>query len=182
MSITPPCTPFSVAGNREGWDAKASSVFIKCVNLARELYSAQKGKLAWAIENVPGALSFTAIREALGDPIMLKATDLGSSALRGTAIWTNAAHQGYLTQHFKESRRPPPTIPALLNKLQMPLWTTWHPRQTHFPKFLSRPGSWNFRVAKNGSPGIGMIYFKGEPMEPCAEIREATMGMAVGHT
>ena len=184
MSITPPCTPFSVAGNRAGWDSKASSVFIKCVNLARDLYNAQHGKLTWVIENVPGSVSFTAIREALGDPIMLNATNLGSSAMRGTAIWTNAAQLRYLAQHYEGTsrRNTSPTITDLLHKLQMPLWTAPNPNQHYFPKFLSRPGSWNFRISKNGTPGRGMLLFKGKPMEPCAEIREAAMGMPVGHT
>ena len=187
VAATPPCQPFSVAGSRLGWSDSSAIAFISCVNFVRSLYDAQQGQLAWMFENVPGSVIFTAVRQSLGRSIIVDATILGSSARRDTALWTNAANLPFLKKFYSNTHIPGLPISMLLTQYGFaPYWEQFDVSKIHFPKFVSRVGSWNFRLDSNGEPGSGMLQ-RGEPgqrelVEPCVEIREVAMGMPYGAT
>ena len=58
----------------------------------------------YIIENVPNSAKFQDIIHSLGTPIIVEAHLLGSSALRKTAIWTNAAAHTDLMADYKNQR------------------------------------------------------------------------------
>ena len=139
---TPPCIPFLVAGGGKGWKSRMSQPFIACVNLIKELYNKNKGRLTYIIENVPSAKFFTAISETLREPILLEATELGSVAKRTTALWTNGASMEELLRDYRDKRYLPHqglSIQELLEgSPEFDNRNAIYQDQRKFPKFMAR--------------------------------------------
>ena len=187
IASTPPCPPFSRAANNartSGWDRDNARAFISCVNLTHSLYNAQKKGLTYIFENVPGILSFRAVVETLGPPVMAEAISLGSSSHRDTALWTNGAPHSFLEEDLKRHCRPGLTVQQFLeqhgyaHEYQAPATTQY------WSKFVARPGSWAFSFQADSQPGPGMLWHVPSQtyVEPPPDIREESMGMPRGCT
>ena len=186
IASTPPCPAFSKAGRsagKTGWDSETSHAFISTVNLTRQLYDHHKGDLTYIFENVPGIISFRAVIQSLGAPVMAKATDLGSTSRRDTALWTNGAPHSYLEEDMAKHRRPGPSVPEFLQLHgYSPEYQALMKDPYYWPKFVARPGSWAFSFQSDCTPGPGLILHNGEYVEPINEMREESMGMEAGAT
>ena len=186
--FTPPCTPFSSAGPCLGWKHVDAKAFISCVSLINDLYKKQNGKFSYLLENVPGAGKFMAIREALGQPVLLSATKLGSSASRLTAVWTNAIDHVMLHSQYNATKIPGLPIPAFLNHNGFSAhYSPSDPNKIFFDKFVSRHGSWRYSIQPNGAPARSMLVKHDDDgsrtfVEPTPEMRELAMGMPMGYT
>ena len=111
---TPPCQAFSIAGSTPGWNSPESLPFRHCVNLIMRIHNQQQQQLTYVIENVPNAAKFTDIIQSLGSPIIVEAHRLGSSALRKTTIWTNAAVATVLQSNYTAAQQQGQTVANFL--------------------------------------------------------------------
>eukprot|EP00873_Tetraselmis_striata_P014049 jgi/Tetstr1/434313/TSEL_023419.t1 len=171
---SPPCQPFSAAGKGLGMhDPRAQPFYASC-QVIKDLHRRQPYR-SWIIGNVAGAAWFPRLSEALGEPML--AHELGSSARRDTLIWTNAQSIECLRSHYHASMQRPREVGELLVKHGFsPAWTAPpHLRHNVFPKFVSRVGSWAYRM-HGPTPGKGMLLHNGVPEEPNCAIKCVAMG------
>eukprot|EP00873_Tetraselmis_striata_P015379 jgi/Tetstr1/435643/TSEL_024543.t1 len=85
---SPPCQPFSAAGKGLSLHDPRARPFYASSQAIKDLHRRQS-YLNWVIENYAGAARFPRLSEALGEPMLAKAHELGSSAHRDTLIWTS---------------------------------------------------------------------------------------------
>ncbi len=78
------------------------------------IHNHQHQQLTYVIENVPNAAKIADIIQSLGSPTIIEAHRLGSSALRKTAIWTNAATTATLQKNYTATQRQGHTVADFL--------------------------------------------------------------------
>eukprot|EP00873_Tetraselmis_striata_P022573 jgi/Tetstr1/442837/TSEL_003214.t1 len=176
LVATPPCQPFSSAGRNQGLHDQRAKPFYAVCRLVKQLNRAQSG-ITYVIENVAGAGRFPAICAALGDPVLARADELGSSSRRDTLLWTNARDPDALQAHYHRSLRRPTTVGDLIAKGGFaPEWQApAHLRHSKFGKFVSRKGSFAHRM-HGSTPGSSMLLHNGVYEEAPTDIKCISMG------
>eukprot|EP00873_Tetraselmis_striata_P004193 jgi/Tetstr1/424457/TSEL_014986.t1 len=176
LVATPPCQPFSSAGRNQGLHNQRAKPFYAVCRLVKQLNRAQSG-VTYVIENVAGAGRFPAIRAALGDPVLARAHELGSSSRRDTLLWTNARDPDALQAHYHRSLRRPTSVGDLIAKGGFaPEWQApAHLRHSKFGKFVSRKGSFAHRM-HGSTPGSSMLLHNGVYEEAPTDIKCISMG------
>eukprot|EP00873_Tetraselmis_striata_P046577 jgi/Tetstr1/466841/TSEL_011299.t1 len=176
LVATPPCQPFSSAGRNQGLHDQRAKPFYAVCRLVKQLNRAQSG-ITYVIENVAGAGRFPAIRAALGDPVLARAHELGSSSRRDTLLWTNARDPDALQAHYHRSLRRPTSVGDLIAKGGFaPEWQApAHLRHSKFGKFVSRKGSFAHRM-HGSTPGSSMLLHNGVYEEAPTDIKCISMG------
>ena len=150
---TPPCQAFSIAGSTPGWNSPDSLPFRHCINFIMHVSRMQSTVPTYFVENVPNSAKFHDIIQSLGTPIIIEAQLLGSSALRKTTIWSNAASHTNLLTHYRQSQIVGRKIPEFLNNSGFIDWVPTTSTPDYFPKFMSRFGSWAYSFTADGRPG-----------------------------
>ena len=163
---------------QRGWADSRAAAFTSVTEIIAHLQQTQ-GSISYILENVPAVLNYPEITDALGQPVLLKAHMLGSTARRNTAIWTNAAglHAEWQAVELAYDASSAPTVQETLNKHNFKEWQTRGDWQTILPKFVAKTNSWAFT-----NKGTGMLLHNGVLMEPSPDVREACMGYEVGTT
>lgn len=130
------------------YDHAATTPFDEACKLIHDIAHAQ-GQLNWVVENVLGAGWVQKVRDAIGDPVMVRAHGLGSTARGDTLMWTNIHSVGALQEHYQEAMRRPLTVAELITQAQVPGTREWtvpsHLPDIVTPKFASRKGSYAYR-------------------------------------
>eukprot|EP00873_Tetraselmis_striata_P028581 jgi/Tetstr1/448845/TSEL_036071.t1 len=152
------------------------SIYAVC-RLVKQLNRAQSG-ITYAIENAAGAGRFPAIRAALGDPVLARAHELGSSSRRDTLLWTDARDPDDLQAHYHRSLCRPTSVGDLIAKGGFaPEWQApAHLRHSKFGKFVSRKGSFAHRL-HGSTPGSSMLLHNGVYEEAPTDIKCISMGI-----
>eukprot|EP00873_Tetraselmis_striata_P021843 jgi/Tetstr1/442107/TSEL_030264.t1 len=176
LVATPPCQPFSSAGRNQGLHDERAKPFYGVCRLVKQLNRAQSS-ITYVIENVAGAGRFPAIRAALGDPVLARAHELGSSSRRDTLLWTNARNPEELQAQYHRLLCRPNSVGDLIAKGGFaPEWQApAHLRHSKFGKFVSRKGSFAHRM-HGSTPGSSMLLHNGVYEEAPTDIKYVSMG------
>lgn len=185
IAAGPPCQSFSSAGLGHGVRASCGQVLPQVLRIITALYRKQPSGLTYIVENVPGALRFPEVRQALGEPVLIDAVQYGSAAHRRTCFWSNAAPPRVTQDRLYHLRvLPPLTLRDLLQQaLPLHQYFPYAHSPQYFPKFMRRHGSYAHRLQRDGHPGPGMVQtVSGQALELPADGRELAMGFYRGAT
>jgi hypothetical protein len=98
-------------------------------------------------EQLPHEALANNITNSLGQPIILEAYRLGSTALKKTAIWTNSANTSDLRHLYESSKVIGDTLPLFLYKNKFHDWHLTPQTGEYLPnKFMARPNSWGYSL------------------------------------
>jgi len=200
-----PCQDFSPAGPSRGLTAARSQLFwelVRLIGVLQQLLGEQPP--AFILENVPlqhhrdsriSEQDFLQITQAVGQPVVLDAAQVGSYAHRLRNFWTNLCFPEQLSAAMQFiQRQPGREVESILpvHREPMPVARTdrapqyvcnlpGEPRQA-WPTLMSRAGSYAFRPGQPGSVLDCSNPSQPVATEPTAQERELAMGYTAGTT
>jgi hypothetical protein len=141
------------------------------------LSARSQGSLNYILFTVLGAARIPALRAALGDPILARAHELGSTARQDSLVWTNICSESDLQRHYHTSLSQPLSVGALLAAHGFTPSKSAPPRHhdSVFPRFASTVDYHPYRLHQT-SPGRGMLRHRGVWAAPSPSIRVVAMG------
>jgi hypothetical protein len=150
--------------------------FTACCHIISQFATSQ-GSINHIITSLPGAAPIHELRISLGDPILARADQLGSTARRDTLVLTKICSPSELQHHYRSSLSHPLYDGAFPSSYGFnPSWPA--PPRLHeniFPKFSSNVASHSFRLHPDG-PSRGVILHYGVWTAPSSHIRVVAMG------
>ncbi len=113
---------------------------------------------------------------------MIDAYKIGSSSRRKTTLWTNGVTMESLEQDYTSHQVLGPSVRDLIRDNYFPGWSATNYTSYHFPKFMTRTASWECSFTNKGEPVPGMLFHDHILSEPCAEMKEISMGFPARYT
>jgi hypothetical protein len=124
----------------------------------RFLHDSQQSTLTYMASSTTSSLDLPNIVAALGAPLRLEATSLGSATHQSISLWTNMGQHCEILDHYLCNRRHGANISSLLTTIGFsPRRLRASPGQLLLPTFSGHRGSCNYRLHQNGTPCSGVL-------------------------